>query len=110
MNSFDSSEENLSASTRYMALNLMIRTNKSIGIKSIKNKITRKTLIPSFTENEWGNLVQSFGRNVTTTKLDFEHTIITLMRKFRIPLNFYVGAKSKSYFILSKIKRKIMAG
>jgi hypothetical protein len=108
MNSFDSSETNLSSSYKYIALNLMIQTNKSIGIESLKNRISMITLIPSYTEHEWKKMVQSFGRKVDVSNQEYEHLIMLLFRKFRNPLDFYVKTKSGTLTWLSSIKRKLI--
>jgi len=110
MNSFDSSPMNLSSSNKFIALNLMIRTNKSIGIKSLKNRITNITLIPSYTEKEWSNLAISFGRNAIISSPKYEHIVILNLRKIRIPLTFYISAKSSAFHYIRAIQKKILGG
>jgi hypothetical protein len=108
MSSFDSSPINLANSNKIIALNLMVQTNKSIGIKSLKNRITNITLIPSYTEKEWSKLALSFGRNAIISSPKYEHFIITILRKFRMPLSFYISAKSNAFHYIRIAQKKIL--
>jgi len=108
MNSFDSSQTNLSNSNKFIALNLMIQTNKSIGIESLKNKITRITLMPSYTEIEWSKLAVYFGRDAIISSPKYEHYIILILRKFRTPLTFLISAKTNTYHYIRAVQKKIL--
>jgi hypothetical protein len=108
MNSFDSSLTNLSNSNKFIALNLVIQTNKSIGIKSLKNRITKITLIPSYTEKEWSDLAKTFGRNAIISSPKYEHFVISILRKIRIPLTFYISAKSSAFHYIRAVQKKIL--
>lgn len=108
MNSFDSSPTNISNSNKFIALNLMIQTNKSIGIESLKNRISRITLIPSYTEKEWSKSAITFGRDAIISSPKYEHYIILILRKFRSPLTFYIGARSKTFYYIRAVQEKIL--
>ena len=105
MSSFDNSKKNLELSERYLALNLMILKNKTLGIKSLKNKITNITLLPSYTEKEWKLMASKYGRKSDLKISEVDHLLISQLRKFEIPIIAYMTLKGTVLTKLSLIKK-----
>jgi hypothetical protein len=106
--SFDNSDDNLSISEKFIALNLMIENNHKIGIKSLKNKISIITLIPSYTRKEWENLTLQYNRIPLTYRNNFDHLIIKFARNTRLFFYIYLYLKGKVLGNLSVLKKKIL--
>ena len=105
--SFNNSTENILISEKYFALNLMVETNKSLGIKSVKNKITKITLIPSYTRKEWQDLAKVYNRSKLSTQVDIDHFIIIFLRAISKEIYLYQKTRGMIVKNLGIFKRKI---
>ena len=114
---FDNSGETISESETYFSRNLKLMTNKLLGIRSEKHRMSLLAQSQCYTISDWKQLAIRNGVDVDE-KIDFESIVINFIRKyypliFKIKsllttLAFYLSLLVKSNFF-RKVLKKIFA-